>query len=82
MQKEERTFIGKSLDLGKRDSRQSVHNDLLADCVTKIKRYQTFNFRTVVGDNITIPSFSLTDSKAVKAHIYSLGATLIFEQVK
>ena len=34
--------------------------------------------RTVVADNISIPTFSLADSKAVKGYIASTGATLVY----
>lgn len=43
--------------------------------MTKIKR-------TAVAENISIPTFSLTDSKAVKSFILSSGTPLVYEQPK
>ena len=34
--------------------------------------------RTVVADNISIPTFALADSKAVKGYISSTGAPLVY----
>lgn len=35
-----------------------------------------------MGENISIPTFSLNDSKAVKGYIFSSGTPLIYEQAK
>lgn len=53
-------------------------NDLLEDCVSKIKRYSCNEHRTAVGENISIPIFCLSDSKAIKAFILNQGGSLVY----
>ena len=80
--KEERSAHGRSLDINKKDSKKLLQIELLSDCIAKIKRYLCVDGRTVVADNISMPTFTLADSKATKNYILTTGASLVYEQPK